>query len=231
MNCEPRDLSGQPGHQKLREFWQSQPRRSEGDDYPAPVAPPAPARTRRHKTKKRSGKRGNTPKLTDETVMDLYSRYVAGERVADLAVSVGVNRGTLDRYFRQRGFSRNVRTPRPRVYKQRASQPHISRVTDEQLSAAIDANNRGVAWKQIAADFGVDQKTLRNYRKRAGYGVGESYEGFKRKISDEIVTQVIDLRAGGMTWRDVCARVGFSRRGLQDCIKKYEELKRDETRD
>jgi len=225
MNCDPRDLSGHPGHQKLREFWQSQPRQSERYDYPVPVAPQAPARTRQFKTKKRSGKRGKPPSLTDETVVELYSRYVAGERVADLAVSVGVNRGTLDRYFRQRGFSRNVRTPRPRVYKQRASQPHISRVTDEQLSAAIDANNRGVAWKQIAADFGVDQKTLRNYRKRAGYGVGKPDTRLKRKISDEIVTQVIDLRAGGMTWRDVCARVGFSRRGLQDCIKKYKELK------
>lgn len=87
------------------------------------------------------------------------------------------------------------------------------------MREAISANERGISWKQIAIDMRINAKTLRKYIA----GIGYKSNGYRRCVPIEKITQAIDMRNKGVAWKDVSASVGYSRRHLQDLIKKYQE--------
>lgn len=88
-----------------------------------------------------------------------------------------------------------------------------SMLAEEHASEMVAMFARGYSTRVIGQHFGISKKTAGRRLQEAGVDLGGP--GRKLQISDEYVEMTRKLRAEGMGWNEIAAKVGFCRRQLQ----------------
>lgn len=79
--------------------------------------------------------------------------------------------------------------------------------------------DQGRSILRIAKELGHSTHTVSRHLKLAGIELGP--QGRNRLVTDEYVSLTLKLRAEGMEWHAIEAKLGFDVRSLQRAIKKY----------
>lgn len=91
-------------------------------------------------------------RLSESTIDDLVSAYLAGSSIDSLAAKLGVNRTTIISHLDRSGIERRK---------------SVRKMTDRSVRQAAKCYEAGESLKVVAARFGVDAKTLAREFRRA----------------------------------------------------------------
>jgi IS30 family transposase len=91
----------------------------------------------------------------------------------------------------------------------------------EQLEAALEAFRAGVGYRQIAAESGVPQSTIRLYVRRRGVVRIHQPKGGRRPLHDAVIRPALAAVAGGARIEDAAAAVGIGVSTLRRRIREH----------
>lgn len=84
--------------------------------------------------------------------------------------------------------------------------------TPQQQEQAARAYQAGRTLREIAADLGVDNTTVRRWL--SAEGVTTRRRG-QRGRAEALTSRIVDLRDQGWSWVDIAAEVGMSQTGIR----------------
>lgn len=147
----------------------------------------------------------------------------AGRTWREIATEMGVAKTTL---------RQAVERARQAAGRQPAAP--ASRLTDEQVATAATQHNQGRTWREIAAEMGVSERTLRRRVSRAGHDMGapirrESHT-HRYDLTAEAVAAVTAARATGRSWQSIADEQGIDRRTLRSALRRAGSVVVDDRR-